>query len=349
MTEQRTLTVALLAMPETSASTIYGLHDVVCSAGRDWDFLTKGVPGRPLATSAVVARTTEPFCAANGAWIHPDTAIADCAVPDLLCIPELVVAPEEDIRGRFPIEEDWVRTCYKAGSTIASVCSGAVLLAEAGLLDGGDATTHWGYCEALGRRYPNVRVHPSRVLVATGEGQRIITSGGGMAWQDLTLYLVARFFGPEEAMRLARIHLMDWHQHGQQPFSMLAASRQIEDRLIADCQQWIADHYADHNPVAAMALRSGLPERSFKRRFSKSTGMPPLEYVHTVRLEEAKQILETTDLPVEAVAGEVGYEDGSFFRRLFKRKVGLTPAAYRKKFGTVRSALKTADGIHATE
>lgn len=143
-------------------------------------------------------------------------------------------------------------------------------------------------------------------------------------------------------MRLARVYLMDWHSHGQLPFSALVRARQVEDNRVAVCQEWIAEHYAEPGPVAAMAALSGLPERSFKRRFAKATGMAPLDYVHTLRLEEAKQMLETTDLPVEAVANEVGYEDASFFRRLFRRKVGMTPADYRRRFGAFRRALQAA-------
>src|SRR6185503_3748923 len=104
---------------------------------------------------------------------------------------------------------------------------------------------------------------------------------------------------------------------------------------------WIADHYPEPSPVAAMVRLSGLPERSFKRRFEQATGMSPLEYVHTLRLEEAKQILEATDMPIEAIANEVGYEDAGFFARLFKRNVDLTPGQYRKRFGAVRRALET--------
>ncbi len=109
--------------------------------------------------------------------------------------------------------------------------------------------------------------------------------------------------------------------------------------MIARCQTWIADHYHEPAPVAAMARLSGLAERTFKRRFEQATGMSPLEYVHTLRLEESKQMLEASNTPIEAIANEVGYEDAGFFARLFKRNVNLTPAQYRKRFGAMRKAL----------
>jgi transcriptional regulator GlxA family with amidase domain len=187
-----------------------------------------------------------------------------------------------------------------------------------------------------------VRVHPQRALVVSGEGQRLVMAGGGTTWLDLALYLIARLAGVEEAMHVARLNLIDWHSAGQLPFARLAPTRQGEDALIADCQAWVADNYQRPSPVAAMVQRSGLAERSFNRRFQAATGMSPMEYVLTLRLEEAKQMLEAGDEPVEAVALALGYEDASFFSRLFRRKVGLTPAQYRKRFGALRRVLAGA-------
>lgn len=146
-------------------------------------------------------------------------------------------------------------------------------------------------------------------------------------------------------MQVARINLIDWHSIGQQPFASLARSRQLDDALIGRCQSWIADHYDEPAPVAAMVRLSGLAERSFKRRFHLATGMSPLEYVHALRLEEAKQMLEAGDLPIETVAREVGYEDSGFFNRLFRRHVNLSPAQYRKRFGALRRTLESRDSF----
>lgn len=336
------VTVALLAIPDITASTLYGMYDVFSGVGRDWTFLMTGSPGEPLMTPAVVSASPSGFRAANGVWIEPQAGLATEPPPAILCIPEVFVPPETSLAGRYAEEIAWIRACYAAGTTLATACSGAMLLAESGLLEGHDATTHWGYCEVLARRYPGIRVLPNRALVVTGESQRIVMAGGGTSWQDVALYLVARFAGIDEAMRLARVNLIDWHDMGQQPFAALTAARQAGDGVIARCQTWLAEHYDEPTPVAAMVRLSGLGERSFKRRFSRATGMTPLEYVHTLRLEEAKQLLEATELPVEAVANEVGYEDGSFFGRLFRRKVGLTPAQYRRRFGAMRRALQSS-------
>ncbi|MGF1563448.1 MAG: GlxA family transcriptional regulator [Geminicoccaceae bacterium] len=163
------------------------------------------------------------------------------------------------------------------------------MLAEAGLLEGCQATTHGAYCDAMAARHPRIDVQPNRFLVAS----------------------------------LARV-------------------AQTRDGQIADMQAWIAENYAHPAPVAEMIDRSRLPERSFKRRFKAATGLTPLDYVQSIRLEEAKQMLETTELAVEAIATEVGYEDDSFFRRLFRRKVGLSPRDYRQRFQSFRKVLVEA-------
>ena len=339
---EQPIVVAILAFPEVTASTVYGMFDLFKSAGRDWGYIVEGRPGPERMQPLVVASDTAPFHAANGVTMHPDCTLGDCPAPDVVCVPELFVPPGEPLEGRFQAEIDWLRESYARGATITTACSGAMLLAEAGLLDGHEATTHWAYCDIMKRRYPRIRVVGQRALVASGEGQRLIMAGGGTSWLDVALFVVARFVGVEEAMQLARLSLIDWHDIGQQPFASLAYGRQSQDALIARCQVWIAEHYAQPSPVSAMTEFSGLPERSFKRRFQQATGMSPLDYVHTLRIEESKHMLESTDMAVEAIAQECGYEDAGVFGRLFRRKVGLTPAQYRRRFGAMRSALSLA-------
>ena len=336
--------VAILAVPETTASLVYGMYDLFRCVGRDWEIIVDGRPGRPKLAPRIVAARRGAMTVSNGVSITADASLAECDAPDLVCVSEVNVPPGEPLAGRYPAEVEWLRRCYAAGATLASACSGAMLLAEAGLLDGHAATTHWAYCDVLRQRHPKVDVHPQRALVVSGEGQRLVMAGGGTSWFDLALYLIARFVDTDAAMQVARLNLIDWHAIGQQPFARLARTRQVEDAVIGRCQEWIAANYAADTPVAAMVRLAGVPERSFKRRFREATGMSPLEYVHTLRLEEAKHLLETGDSPVEAVANEVGYEDAGFFGRLFRRNVGLTPAQYRKRFRSIRRAIAAGHG-----
>jgi transcriptional regulator GlxA family with amidase domain len=260
-------------------------------------------------------------------------------VPDIVCVPDLNVMPGESLAGRFEAEIAWLRACYERGSVIGTACSGALLLAQAGLLDGQEATTHWAFNEDLKRDHPAVKVCPGRALVTSGREARLVMAGGGTTWLDLAVYLIARMTSVEVAAQVARVHLINWHDIGTQPYARLARTRQSADSTIGRCQEWIATNYRERAPVNAMIQLSGLPERSFKRRFQQATGLSPLQYVHTLRIEEAKQMLESGDEPVERIADEVGYEDAGFFSRLFQRNVGLTPAQYRRRFGALRRAL----------
>lgn len=333
------VSIALLVFPETSASVVYGMYDLFMSAGRDWGVIVNGRPGPQLLRPWLVSARPGQIVVGNEVQITPHATLADCPPAGIVCVPEVNLPPDEPLAERLAAEIAWLRQCHAQGAILATACSGAMLLAEAGLLDGRDATTHWAWCDALRQRHPTVRVRAQSALVVTGEGQRLVMAGGGTTWLDLALYLIARTAGIEAAMQVARLNLIDWHAVGQQPFARLASSRQFEDAVVARCQAWIAEHYREAGPVAAMVRLSGLAERSFKRRFQQATGMAPLEYVHALRIEEAKQMLEAGEEPVEAIANEVGYEDAGFFGRLFRRKVNLTPAQYRRRFGSLRRNL----------
>lgn len=333
--------VALLGVPDTTASTLYGFLDALAGACRDWETL-HGRAGESPFRPQVVSRDGLPFVAANGVRISPDASFASAMPPDIVCVTDLAVAPGQPLGDRYDVEARWIRERHAAGALVASACSGALLLARTGLLDGLDATSHWAYCDALRQQYPGTRWHPERALVLAGRGQRIVMAGSGVAWHQLVLALVTRHAGAQAAMELARINLLDWNPTSPIAYASLTPGAQAADPVVLRCQRWAAQNYQVEAPVRQMALLSGLPERTFKRRFAQATGMSPLEYVHTLRLEEAKQMLEAGDDPIEAIAWEVGYQDTSFFARLFRRRVSLTPAQYRRRFGGLKRRLEQA-------
>jgi transcriptional regulator GlxA family with amidase domain len=206
------------------------------------------------------------------------------------------------------------------------------VLAEAGLLDGEEATTHWGYAPLFRRLYPQVTLCADRLLVQSGRGHSIVCSGGASSWQDLVLLMIARYGSNEEAIRISKLFLYQWHREGQLPYASMIQNVDHGDAVVNDAQTWLAHNYQQADVVAGLVRRSGLPKRTFDRRFKAATGYSPLAYVQTLRIEEAKQALERSATPVEAIGREVGYEDAASFRRLFRRLAGMAPAEYRKKF-----------------
>jgi transcriptional regulator GlxA family with amidase domain len=336
----RPVRVALLAVPEVTASTLYGFHDFLLAVDRDWRMLHGDEPGVSPFRTEILSLDGRPFRAANGVRVHPDGAIGEGPVPDVVCITDIAIAPGQPLDPAYGPAVGWIRQCHDAGALIACACSGAVLVAETGLLDGEEATSHWAYCDFLSRRYPQTRWHPERGLLVTGQSRRILMSGSGVAWHMLVLALVARHAGPAAAMQVARINLLDVNEASPVAYASLTRGGRAADPLVARCQAWAAEHYPEDSPVARMVALSGLPERTFKRRFKAATGMGPLEYVHMLRLEEAKQLLEAEDIPVEEAAARVGYQDPGFFSRLFRRQVSMTPAQYRRHFGSLNRQLQ---------
>lgn len=329
---RKPLTTVIVGMPGAGASCLFMMLDVLSSVGSAWQFLRGEEPQPPRFLPQILSLDGTPFLAPNDALVTPQGKLADCRRPDLVLVPDIHIDPGAPLPPAYDSVAAWVAAAYRTGAIVASVCSGTLILAKAGLLDGAEATTHWGYCEALARQFPKVTVRGDRVLVPARPGDRVITSGGASAWNDLLLYLIARLAGPEEALRIAKLFLLQWHDQGQLPFAAFSTGRQHDDAPVARCQLWIADHYREENPVAAMAAQCGLNERSFHRRFRKATGLAPLAYVQKLRIEEAKHLLETTTIPIDDIAAEVGYVEPASFRRLFRRTVGIVPSEYRRRF-----------------
>jgi transcriptional regulator GlxA family with amidase domain len=329
--------VCLLASAETSPSVLYGLYDVLSTAGAIYPEMTTGDPGKQMLDVKVVAAAADPFRCYGNVPVEPDFAVDELDETDVAIVCDMYQPIDTPPRGQYVREIGWIKRMHVKGAIVASVCSGSLILAEAGLLDGLEAAGHWAYREMFRDHYPEVRMRADSILCLSGEGNRIVTAGAVSSWQELAVYLITRLCGPGQALRTAKIFLLSDHAGGQLPFAVMTPRVRHVDAVIGDCQVWIAENYACSNPVARMAARTGLKPRTFARRFQVATGYQPMDYVHAVRVEEAKQLLETDASNVEEVGHMVGYEDPTSFRRLFKRKAGLTPAVYRRKFaGIVR-------------
>ena len=213
------------------------------------------------------------------------------------------------------------------------------MLAATGLLDGCPATSHWGYQDLFRRRYPKVRFHPEPNLMFADPEGRIVTAGGTTSWHDLAIHIIARHGSPGEAMRIAQVYLLKWHGEGQLPYATLVRRQPHAYAIVRGCEDWLAEHMRHTDALKQAVEQAGIPERTLKRRFRQATGTTLIEYLQNLRIEAAKRLLETSRLAVDEISVEVGYEDASFFRRLFKRRCGLTPSQYRRMFGPIANEL----------
>ena len=251
---------------------------------------------------------------------------------DIIIIPSMIPEGGEWNPGRYPKVVNWLSAMHTQGAMLCSACSGVLLLAETGLLDGREATIHWAYARTFRQNFPNVRLRLEKILVTTGDRQEFVMSGASASWHDLVLYLVARHVGPPAAQAIAKFMLLQWHVDGQAPYIVFETPTDHGDGAVLDAQEWLRDHFTIASPVEEVVRQSGIAERSFKRRFTKATGYSPITYVQRLRVEDAKRRLERTDAPIDEISWNVGYEDPAFFRRLFKRITGITPGVYRRKF-----------------
>ncbi len=331
MSDKQKPRIALLASPESGPLVLYGLYDVLSSVGVVYLDMVAGEPGESLLDVVIAAASGEPFRCFGNVLIEP-RGIDDIETVDVVIVCDMYTAVDTPLSGRYGREIAWLKRMHAGGALITSVCSGSLVLAEAGLLDGGTCSAHWAYRNLFRKHYPRVRLIVDSILNLDGEARGIVTAAGVMAWQDLALYLITRLCGPHHALRAAKIYLLSNHEDGQLPYADMGRLIQKDDAVIAECQSWIADNYAVPNPVATMGQRSGLKPRTFARRFKAATGYLPMDYVHGLRIEEAKRLIEKGAGAIDDIGFRVGYEDSAFFRRLFKRTAGLTPAAYRRKF-----------------
>jgi transcriptional regulator GlxA family with amidase domain len=244
----------------------------------------------------------------------------------------MMVDGSDWVPGRYPHVVEWLRARHEAGALLASACTGVLLLAETGLLDGREATIHWAFAETFRRNYPDVRLRTKETLITAGDRREFIMTGGVMSWHDLALHLVARHVGPTAAQAMARMLMLEWHGAGQAPYIGFAPGRDHGDAVITELQAWLASNFRIGSPVDEIVERSGLARRTLERRFRKATGHSPIAYVQNLRVAEARRLLERTKLSVERIGFEVGYENIAFFRRVFRRTTRVTPGAYRRKF-----------------
>jgi transcriptional regulator GlxA family with amidase domain len=322
------VSVVIAALSGTASIGTAGLMDALNKADLA-QALPAGRPVRRVFDVRLAGLDTGAVSCRGGVSLHPAIAAADVIAPDLVVVPGL----DDDLASSFTENRGWVpwlARWHAAGAKIAGSCTGAFLVADAGLLNGRPATTHWMFASELRRRYPAVNVTADQMIVDTGD---VITSGGATAFLNLVLYLVERFAGHDRANLAAKVLLVDGHRPSQLPYIAFGRERSHDDQLVHQVQQHIDLHLDRALRVAELASGFGLSERTLSRRFTAATGRGPRAYLQHARVQQAIRLLETTSDPVDQVRRAIGYTDPAAFRRVFKLATGLSPGRYRDAYG----------------
>jgi transcriptional regulator GlxA family with amidase domain len=252
-------------------------------------------------------------------------------VYDLVIVPAMVTSKIEAVLARGERMIKWLQQQYAQKAELASICVGAFLLAATGLLDGKKATTHWMFACQFRKMYPAVTMEEDKIIIEQGT---IYTCGGAFSFTTFMMYLAEKFCGHEVAILASKILMINMHQQPQSTFAVLQLQRGHADEVIRQVQGLIEKDYQRTISVDEMAEHCHMSVRNFIRRFEQATAHTPLEYLQRVRVENAKKLLESKNDSIEQVALQCGYEDMSFFRKVFKRHVAMTPREYKDKYGT---------------
>ena len=318
--------VTILAMFNTMASTVTGPMDIFYQAGVLWNFFNRETV-TPYFKVKIVSSNGAPFRCLNGARIIPEHAMHEVHDTDLIIVSSIL-----DIDRTLQVQAevvDWLVEQRQRGAHIATICTGAFVLAETGLLDGKTATTHWGYADQFRKRYPKINFKPERLITDEGD---LFTSGGYTAGIDLSLYLVEKYCGHEVALQSAKSVMADIGRTSQAPYAIFQSQKDHNDEQILAVQAWIEENFQQSFNYNSLSHDHGMSRRTLERRFKAATGDTPLIYQQRIRVEAAKKMLEEAGQSFDEITYQVGYEDSSSFRKVFIKQTGLRPTEYRHKF-----------------
>jgi len=320
--------VTVLFLDQTFSSTAVGPMEVFRQAGMLWNHLT-GKPEKPLFNVTTASADGRAVLCDGPIHIKPMAAIRQIRKTDLVFIPTTGLSLDDVVERNAPVVP-WLKRLRKAGAEIASVCSGVGLVAATGMLDGHRATTHWALAQTFREKYPRVKWMPELMVT---EDRGFYCGGGVHASLDLSLYLVEKFCGHEIALQSSKALLIETPRAWQAGFAVIPLKTGHNDNAITVAQDWLHENFHRTFPLDDPARRAGMSVRNFVRRFKQATGDSPLAYLQKLRIAAAKRLLENNRRTMQEISDAVGYQDVAFFRSLFQRHTGVSPSAYREKFG----------------
>lgn len=318
--------VLLVPNEYVNLSSIAGSYEILTRANAYWQKI-----GNDSRMEVQVAGfTTELQLDAGLFTIHP-VHIKHIKKADLIIIPSIANNGFESMIEQNAELINWIKEQYNQGAEIASICSGAFLLAATGLLEGKTCSTHWSVAGDFKRLFPNINLHIDK-LIASEPG--IYTNGGAFSFLNLVLFLVEKYFDRETAIFCSKIFQIDIERSSQSPFLIFQIQKNHDDDLIRQAQNFIEENLGEKISFEQLASKLAISRRNFDRRFVKATGNTPVEYLQRVKVEAAKRALESGRKTVFEVMGDVGYSDDKAFREVFKKLTGLSPLDYRARYNS---------------
>ena len=315
------LAISLLIFDEVVPSSITGVIDLLSGA----NFYLAGIGKRPAFHLELVGEKENPPPGFPLIGYH---TYADAARPHLIIIPSFRVGNDSLLSENVAAIE-WIKQQRVKGTELASLCVGSYFLAEAGLLDGKEVTSHWAVAGDMQRRYPAIKMRSDQVIT---DQDGIYTSGGAFSSLKLILYLIEKFCGREAAIWISKMYAIEMDRTSQAHFAVFTGQHQHEDKEILRAQQHIEQHYQDPISMDNLSRLVNMGQRNFIRRFKAATNNTPFEYLQRVRIESAKRALENNDKDVMSIMDDAGYKDQKAFRSIFRRLTGLTLQEYKKKY-----------------
>ncbi len=319
--------VIILGFDGVLGSVLAGALDLFSFTGVSWQrFLNQDVA--PRFKVQIASLEGADIRCSNRLILQAHCDIQEVTACDLLLIPTIGDSIDKVLRQNRALLPHLQRLA-STKADIASNCSGAFLLAAAGLLDGKIATTHWGYADKFQSDYPLVELHANQFVT---QSDNIFCAAGGSAFYDLALLLIERYCGREVSTQVAKTQIIDGRRGGQSSYTNVTLHRPHADTLIKKVQDHIENNFTHPLSVSQLAAMVNVTTRTLNRRFQASTAMRPIEYIQAVRIEQAKRLLESGAVTIKSLAFQVGYSDHASFSRLFKRATELTPKEYQDKF-----------------
>ncbi|MES2628501.1 MAG: helix-turn-helix domain-containing protein [Bacteroidota bacterium] len=318
------LTILVPVGEDNNLSSIVGPYKIFSRANALWS-----AKGNEPVFHIQLAGITETVDYAGGLFsVKPHTDIADISKTDLVIIPSLNHNFREGIRANQPLS-DWILRHYKNGAEVASICTGAFLLASTGLLDHKSCSTHWSAANAFHELFPNVKLKAERLI--TNEAG-IYTNGGAYSFLNFMIYLVEKYYDRPTAIQCAKIFQIEMDRNTQSEFAIFTGQKHHDDEVIHQAQLYIEQNLDEKITIEDLSSKFNTGRRNFDRRFIKATGNTPIEYAQRVKIEAAKKAFETNRKTIHETMYEVGYNDPKAFREVFRRITGLSPVEYKRRY-----------------